>query len=129
MDKTLILNRIKKAHNLKNDAMLAKFLGIKPSTLSGWYSRNTIDFDLMFEKCKQINFDWLLTGRGEMIPNSSKNDEECRQCLAKNRKIYELQGELIDAQKKIIELQSASNEIKKYSGVPPAKTVGVVAAG
>ena len=129
MDKTLILSRIKKAYNLKNDAMLAKFLGIKPSTLSGWYSRNTIDFDLMFEKCKQINFDWLLTGRGEILPNSSKIDEECKQCLAKNRKIYDLQEELIDAQKKIIELQSESNEIKKSSGVPPARTVGVVAAG
>ena len=67
MNKSLILNRIKLAYSLKNDAELARFLEIQRNTLSNWYSRNTIDYDKVFLKCESLNFDWLLTGQGEML--------------------------------------------------------------
>ena len=70
MDKSLILNRIKLAYSLKNDAELARFLEIQRNTLSNWYSRNTIDYDKVFLKCESLNFDWLLTGQGEMLKNA-----------------------------------------------------------
>ena len=71
MNKSLILNRIKLAYSLKNDAELARFLEIQRNTLSNWYSRNTIDYDKVFLKCEQLNPEWLLTGQGEMLKEDS----------------------------------------------------------
>lgn len=71
MNKSLILNRIKLAYSLKNDAELARFLEIQRNTLSNWYSRNTIDYDKVFLKCESLNFDWLLTGQGPMLKEYS----------------------------------------------------------
>lgn len=65
MNTRLILNRLKLAKNLKNDAELARFLDLRPSTISGWTSRNSIDYDLVFSKCDDVNLHWLLTGEGE----------------------------------------------------------------
>lgn len=61
-DKTLILNRIKLYYGFKSDADFARFLGIKPNSLSNWYKRNTIDYDLVFSKCEDLNIEWLLSG-------------------------------------------------------------------
>lgn len=67
MDKSLIIKRLKNAKNIQSDAELAIFLGISKSTLSNWYKRNSIDYDLLFSKCEPINIDWLLTGTGSML--------------------------------------------------------------
>ena len=45
IDNSLILSKIKSYLGLKNDAEFARFLEIKPNTLSNWYSRNTIDYN------------------------------------------------------------------------------------
>lgn len=66
-DKTLILNRFKEAKNFSTDIELADFLGISKSTLSNWYKRNSIDYDLLFSKCEQIDMNWLLSGEGSML--------------------------------------------------------------
>ena len=72
MDKRLILNRIKEFKNFKTDLELANFLQISKSTLSNWYSRNSIDFDLLFSKCElDIDLNWLITGRA-ILPNIDK---------------------------------------------------------
>ena len=47
----------------------AKRLGVSPSTISTWMSRNTIDYDLIFAKCKDVSPGWLLTGEGNMLPS------------------------------------------------------------
>lgn len=73
MDKSLILNDIKKYLKLKTDTDLAGYLGITPQTLSNWRARNTIDEKLIAEKCTFLNYQWLLTGTGEML-NGNKND-------------------------------------------------------
>ena len=65
LNKTLILNRIKEACGFTKDGELADFLGINKSTLANWYSRNSIDFDLVFSKCENISVDWLLFGIGD----------------------------------------------------------------
>ena len=44
IDNSLILNKIKSHYDFKNDAEFARFLDIKPNTLSNWHSRNTIDY-------------------------------------------------------------------------------------
>jgi len=62
LDKSLILNKIKFKYNLKSNVELANFLDIGPTTLSSWYSRNSIDYDRIFSKCVGINLEWLLSG-------------------------------------------------------------------
>jgi hypothetical protein len=66
-----ILNRVKLALNISTDTKLSLFLGIDNSTLSSWKKRNSIDYPLIFAKCKHINYDWLITGSGEMIRGNS----------------------------------------------------------
>ena len=52
-------------------SVFAKHLGVAPSTISSWLSRDTLDYDLIFAKCENISSDWLLTGKGEMIKVNS----------------------------------------------------------
>ena len=66
-DKSLILNRIKSHYQLASNAELARFLEVAPTTISSWYSRNSIDYDLIFAKCVGVNLNWLITG----LDNSS----------------------------------------------------------
>lgn len=79
-DKALILNRIKFAQNFKSNADLAKFLEIAPNTLTNWYTRNTIDYDLIFSKCKHLNADWLLNGEGEMLKEQNIALQDLQHC-------------------------------------------------
>ncbi len=67
MDKKLIIREIKKYLNIEKDKDFAEYLGIKTSTLSMWYKRNSYDIELLFKKCEFINAEWLLTGEGEML--------------------------------------------------------------
>lgn len=66
IDKSSVLERVKQALNVSSDIALAQVLGIARSTLSNWRSRGSIDYDLLFSKCKHVNLDWLLTGHGSM---------------------------------------------------------------
>lgn len=67
MDKQLIINEIMREKNFSSDAKFAQFLGIKPTTLSSWRSRNTIDYELILAKCVDIDANWLMTGKGSML--------------------------------------------------------------
>ncbi len=66
-DKGKILERVKTAMSFTTDKDLAAFLGVSKSTLSNWVKRDSLDFELVFSKCEQLNADWLLTGKGEML--------------------------------------------------------------
>ena len=48
-------------------SQFAKYIGVAPSTISSWLARNTLDYDLLFEKCQGISSLWLLTGEGKMV--------------------------------------------------------------
>lgn len=67
LDKSAVLDRIKEHYSLKGNADLARFLGVAPNTITNWYSRSTFDIDAIYTKCEGISFDWLFTGRGEMV--------------------------------------------------------------
>lgn len=71
--KSEILDRFKLANNISSNADLARFLSLKPSTVSNWYTRGSIDYDLIFSKCKRINFDWLITGEWQMTIEESNS--------------------------------------------------------
>lgn len=72
-NKSLILKEIKRHYSIKSDADFARFLDIKPQTLSSWYSRNTFDIDLIYSKCEEIDGNWLLTGEGPMFRNKENS--------------------------------------------------------
>lgn len=72
LDKSLILNEIKNHYNFTSDSEFAKFLGIKPRTLSSWHTRNTFDIELIYAKCENINADYLLTGKGNIEKTKSE---------------------------------------------------------
>lgn len=69
-DKALILNKIKEYYNFNTDIELADFLGVNKSTLSNWYKRNSIDYDLVFSKCEQIDKNWLLGSESTSAPTT-----------------------------------------------------------
>lgn len=115
MDKSLILNRIKLAYSLKNDAELARFLEIQRNTLSNWYSRNTIDYDKVFLKCELLNFDWLLTGEGDMLKselNEQKfsNNDKYTASLEKINALQERENAYLS--EKIKDLEKTIKELK-----------------
>ena len=71
MDKSLIINEIKLHLKIKTDSDFADFLGVKQPTISAWRSRNTLDYDLIIAKCNDIDANWLLTGKGEMLKTAT----------------------------------------------------------
>ncbi|MBT0551696.1 helix-turn-helix domain-containing protein [Riemerella anatipestifer] len=113
MDKKLILREIKKHLGYTKDGDFADFLGIKQNTLSNWKSRNTIDYDLIISKCENIDANWLLTGKGEMLkqPQGYTNTEKPPQQVAEPQAVYQssdtshLQGQISFLKREIEYLQ------------------------
>lgn len=60
---TDIVKRAKEVMGFKTDVELANYLGVSRSTLSNWCARNSIDFPLLLEKMKEVDYNWLLVGR------------------------------------------------------------------
>lgn len=69
-DTLLIYNRIKFHYGLKTNTELSKFLGITPAAITNSIDRNSINWENIFTKCKNINLNWLVYGEGEMFQNS-----------------------------------------------------------
>lgn len=62
-----IVKRAKLAMGFKTDAELANYLGISRSTLSNWCARNSIDFPLLLTKMQDVDYNWLLVGKGKPV--------------------------------------------------------------
>ncbi|WP_312311015.1 LexA family transcriptional regulator [Empedobacter brevis] len=73
LDKRFILNTIKDLYNFGSDTEFARFLGIKPQTLSSWYSRNTFDIELLYAKCVLVSGEFLLTGDINLLKRNVQN--------------------------------------------------------
>lgn len=113
VDKSLILNRLKKHLKIGTDKEFAEFLEIKPTTLSMWHKRNTMDIELIFTKCDFLNAEWLLTGEGEMLKENTKPPEK-KVMDERDSYIIELQKKLIqDQEEKIKTLSKNLSKLKK----------------
>lgn len=66
IEKSVIIERIKSFYGFQTNNQLAKFLGVAPNTISGWVKRNTIDYDLIFSKCIDMDINLLLRGSKEI---------------------------------------------------------------
>ena len=73
LDKKFILNTIKELYDFNSDTDFAKFLGIKPQTLSSWHSRNTFDTELLYAKCEEVSAEFLLTGDKKKLKRNQQN--------------------------------------------------------
>lgn len=71
-----IVKRAKQVLNFKTDSDLADYLGVSRSTLSNWISRNSTDFPLILSKLKNIDYNWLLLGKGSPTPNYKKSTDD-----------------------------------------------------
>lgn len=67
MDKKDRLNALIEYYGTGKPSQFAGYIGVAPSTISSWRSRNAIDYDLIFAKCKDISASWLLSGEGDMF--------------------------------------------------------------
>ncbi|SJN51569.1 hypothetical protein FM120_31330 [Sphingobacterium faecium PCAi_F2.5] len=79
MDKSLILNDIKNHYGFKTKEDFANFLGIAPTTLSSWARRNSFDIDLVYAKCTEIDANWLITGKGEMLKKEGNQNNSLQE--------------------------------------------------
>lgn len=81
LNKTAVLDRIKDLYRLNKKVDLANFLGIPTNTLSNWYSRDTLDLDIIYTKCEGADFNYLLTGKSikntqlDNLPSINQNYE------------------------------------------------------
>ena len=115
MDKSLILNKLKKYFNLKNDKEFAKFLDIKQNTFLAWKSRKSFDYDVILTKCNTLDSLLILTNKEELLKQDSKpiktpfnqslntNDVELlKELLNTKDGLINSQQETITAQQKLI---------------------------
>lgn len=101
LDKKEILERIKAFYKLKSDAKLAAFLGIPPTTLASWYSRNTFNLDLIYEKCVGIDLKWLLTGEEVILKNESSLNTQANTPQQENMIPYYMYKDLQEENRKL----------------------------
>ena len=59
-----IVRRAKLAMGFSRDSELAEYLGVSRSTMSNWMARNSIDFPLVLGRMQEVDYNWLLTGKG-----------------------------------------------------------------
>lgn len=62
-NKREIIQRLKEHYGYQTNSELANKLGVAQNTISGWIKRNSIDYDLIFSKCNDIDFNWLMSGK------------------------------------------------------------------
>ena len=65
-----ILDAISKHYGFTKRNELADFLGISAAVLSNWYSRDTLDYEIIIEKCKDVDLNILLKN------NKMNNDDK-----------------------------------------------------
>lgn len=76
MDKKDMLQALISYYDNGNKSQFAKRLGISAQGLSTWIKRNTFDLELIYSKCELLNSEWLLTGKGSMLKESSCIEKE-----------------------------------------------------
>lgn len=106
---------------------LAEKLGINPSVLSNWNTRNTIDWDLIFTKCEDINLNWLIYDEGEMTRNvemSPPVDSDVYKQLfdAQKQEIKELNREIGKLQLTIEQLKKGDQAASMSLAAEPKLT-------
>jgi hypothetical protein len=70
-----ILNSVYGYYNFSSKSKFADFLGIKTTTLNNWYRRKTLVYEILIEKCDDIDLHILFT-KGEALPAKKRSEEK-----------------------------------------------------
>lgn len=73
MDKREILDKIVRFYTGGNYTKFSLMLGLEKGTASSWKYRGNFDVDLISAKCREINYQFLLTGEGPMLRSEDDN--------------------------------------------------------
>ncbi len=116
INKSLILDRIKRLYGLNSNRELATFFGVSPQTISNWYLRNTIDYDLVLSKCKGVNLDLLIWGASEQQEDIIKEEitEPSELSIIANDQIYKA-VKTLDGQESLFEYFCEKTNYQKES--------------
>lgn len=102
-----LITRLKIFYQLDSDAALCKMLGIKPPTLSSWKKRNSLDFALIFARCKDLDLNAWVHG-----PGKSETEKQAPGKAAAERdmvsRIKNLEQGLADIKKYLDELEAGA---------------------
>ena len=111
----------------KNTSSFAKKLGVNSQNISNIYNRKTIPKLNLIAKIatkypETVNYHWLLTGKGNMLPQGKLNPEEVPNALNDTFVNYKVEVEkkyanfliaLQEKDQKIIDLQEELNEVRQ----------------
>ena len=83
MPKNLILTEIREHYGLHKMVDFARFFDISPQLANSWLGRDTLDYQAIYQKCPDINPDWLLSGgEGVMLREDVKREAESKKAAA-----------------------------------------------
>lgn len=90
-----------------NKSEFARVLDSTPQVIASWISRDTINYDLVYAKCEDINPHWLLTGEGGMLKSTNPQSNSPQDAMSSNLAgiIQELMNELRQKNEEIGELR------------------------
>lgn len=122
MQINLIIDRLCSYYQVDKKKDLAVKLDVKPSVISNWITRNTLDWTIVFTKCENINYNWLLLGEGEMIRGTNSENPLFKDLFEKKeREIKELNREIGKLQATIEHLNKGSTNIYGLAAEPEVK--------
>ena len=90
-----------------NKSMFGRLIGLQPSSITNWIRRDTLDFELIYSKCADLNPHWLLTGEGEMLKSTVRQSNPSQDAAPTQLTgiIQELMNELRQKNEEIGELR------------------------
>lgn len=113
-----IVKRAKLAMGFRRDNELAAYLGVSRSTLSNWVARNSIDFPLLLERMKEVDYNWLLTGKGSPQPQEGYCDSRLASGVVE--RLHQPRGAeaLADRSVRLYDVSAAANLHTLLDGSP-----------
>lgn len=90
-----IIERLKKFYNIQSETQLAKRIGVRQSTLSGWKLNDNFDLYRIYDNIKDINLNWLLTGEGNQ-ENTFYSEPPNEYIISENKDLYDRQIIILD---------------------------------
>lgn len=128
MEAVQILDKVKVLYKLNSDKELANFLELKQSTLSVWRTRNTINYDIIFDKCKDVDLNVLIRGEvftGQVINEPkveylTKREEKDIETLTKENQ--ELKNRLEECRELVVRVSAGQRNViygGKVAATPP----------
>lgn len=106
MEKSSILDKIVDFYTRGNYRQFAEMIGVKYSTVTAWKYRNSFDVDIISAKCKEINYQFILTGEEPMLKHGHSNDSADKITIATNELLLacsELKRQIADIRQELQE--------------------------